>query len=138
MVLYTSTMVPSIVPKTSSTMLYERDSLAELTARENEVYQELDKIRWYQFQGSGRIFGAERQQQEQQEALTEAGNASHSSGSRLDGPDEGIDMETDETSSTSEDDDLFGGDGDDEIYIESQHALDLFDDPDEDTPDEFW
>lgn len=134
MVLYTSTMVPSIVPKTSSTMLHERDSLAELTARENEVYQNLDKIRWFQW--SGRIFGAERQQQQQQ-TQTETGNASHSSGSPLDGPDEGMDMQTEDTSdSISDDDDLFGDDHDGEIYIEGQQGL--FDGPDDDIAEEFW
>lgn len=126
-------MVPSIVPKSSSDMLYERDSLAELTARENEVYQELDKIRWYQFEGQGRIFGAEKQQQQVQ---AEAGNASQSSDSRLDGPDEGIEMETDETPSTSEEDDLFD-DINDDMYYEAQQPLEFFD-PDDEQSDEFW
>jgi len=116
-------------------MLYERDSLAELTARENEVYQELDKIRWYQFDSQGRIFGAEKQLQQVQ---TEAGNASQSSDSRHDGPDEGIEMETDETPSTSEEEDLF----DDDVFYRAQQRREYRVDPDDqlsdELSDEFW
>lgn len=136
MVLYISTMVPSIAPKTSNDMLYERDSLAELTAREHVIYEDLENIRSYQFEGHGRIFGVEKQHQVQ----GEAGNTSHSSGSRLDGPAEGTEMDTDVTPTSSEEDEMLEEEeeeGEEGLFLERQHVYEMYDD-EEDESEEFW
>ena len=136
MVLYISTMVPSIAPKTSNDMLYERDSLAELTAREHAVYEDLENIRSYQFEGHGRIFGVEKQHQVQ----GEAGNTSHSSGSRLDGPAEGTEMDTDETPTSSEEEGMLEEEEEDGegLFLEGQRVYEMYDDDEDEESEEFW
>lgn len=144
MVLYVSTMVPTLAPKSSSDMLYERDTLGELMAKENDVLDDLENIRAYQFEGDGRIFGVAKQQQHQQQqqrqVQEEPESASQSSDSRPDGQVEGTDMDTDNTTATSDgDDDLDDGHEEaEDVYFESLPPYYARQPDDMDDPEVFW